>query len=351
MRKAGALESERKTRAVRRGLDFLYDTACDPDSFESYGFDLLFCFHCISSTSQSTKLRAAARRMGRERARRWRREHKVVQPDVGAEEVFQLVFGSLAADSLGIRDASLRPQLRQAARRFSARDYFWFDPLVESPPEDAPECCACGVSSPRGRVRCCGCRKKLRMMGRYGAYIDALIVSYVGERHGVMLGARYADVLRWLPSMRPYRGYEGGNNKDFYWTAYAVTHVVYTLNGYSAYKLSPRWLPDEFAFLCEHLKQLIALEDAETAGEFLDNLKSFGLADEHPLIKEGTEFIINAQNADGSWGDAASDDIYERYHSTYTALNGIRDYARRRQALCFPKLKPLLNQFTSPALP
>ncbi len=345
MRKTKALESEPKAQAVRRGLDFLYRTACDPESFESYGYDLLFCFHCISSTSRSAKLGAAARKMGRERARQWRREHKFVPPDVNAEEVFQLAFGSLAADHLGVCDASLKPQIRQAAKRFNARDYFWFEPTLEAPPENVPEYCACGVENPRGRLRCRGCRKGLKLLGRYGVWIDALIASYIGERYGVRLGASYTDVIKWLPFMRPYRGYDDGNNQEFYWTAYAITHVVYTLNDYSAHNLSPRWLPDEFAFLCEHLNELIALKDPETAGEFLDNLKSFGLTDDDALIRQGTEYVLSAQNADGSWGDVDAEDIYERYHSTYTALNGIRDYAPRREALCFPRLKPLLTRW------
>ncbi|HEX7998455.1 MAG TPA: hypothetical protein VF528_08705 [Pyrinomonadaceae bacterium] len=344
MRQHERPESKHKEQAVLGGLEFLYRTACDAGSFESYGYDLLFCFHCISSTSQSVKLRKTARRMGRERARHWRREHKLVPPDVNAEEVFQLVFGSLAADCLGVCDPSLKPQLRRAARCFTARDYFWFEPTLESPPENVPEYCACGADNPRGRLRCRGCRKGLKMLGRYGVWIDALIASYVGERYGVRLGASYRDVITWLPFMRPYRGYDGGKNHEFYWTAYAVTHVVYTLNGYSAYSLFPRWLPDEFAYLCGHLKELIALKDPETAGEFLDNLKSFGLNDDDALISSGTEFVLSAQNADGSWGDVKSEDIYERYHSTYTALNGIRDYAPRPQGLCFPKLLPLLKR-------
>lgn len=347
MRKTTRAESERKAQAVLRGLEFLYRTACDPCSFESYGYDLLFCFHCIASTSQSAKLRTLARKMGRERARVWRREHKAVAPDVNAEEIFQIVFGGLAADCLGVHDSALKPQLRQAAKRFTARDYLWYDPTLESPPENVPEYCACGADNERGRLRCRGCRKVLKMLGRYGVWIDALIASYIGERYNVRLGASYADVIGWLPFMRPYRGYDGGNNHEFYWTAYAVTHVVYTLNGYSAYDLSPRWLPDEFEFLCQQLAELIALKDSETTGEFLDNLKSFGLADDDVLIRNGTEFVLSVQNADGSWGDADAEDIYERYHSTYTALNGIRDYAPRPQGLCFPKLLPRLRRWTA----
>jgi hypothetical protein len=138
-------------------------------------------------------------------------------------------------------------------------------------------------------------------------------------------------VIRWLPAMRPYRGREGGANPEFIDEVYAVSHVVYTQSEYSAYRLSPRLLPDEFDFLKANLKEAIALRDPETMGEFLDSLKSFGLADSDPLIRTGVEYLLATQNADGSWGDAKAKDIYRRYHPTWAAIDGLRDYKWRRR--------------------
>jgi len=166
----------------------------------------------------------------------------------------------------------------------------------------------------------------------------------MGERYGVKLGASYGDAIRWLPTMRPYpplsRGYD-----DFIWAVYAVTHVVYTLNGYSTYRLSPRWLPAEFEFLKDSLDDIIELQDTDAAGEVLDSLKSFGLSDRHPLIRRGVDFLLATQNADGSWGDVEAEDIYDRYHPTLTAVNGLRDYAWTKQALVFPELVPELRRW------
>ena len=62
------------------------------------------------------------------------------------------------------------------------------------------------------------------------------------------MGASLADVVNWLPRLRTYPKYDDDNNDDFGWAVYAVTHVVYALSDYNFYRLSPGWLPQEYAF-------------------------------------------------------------------------------------------------------
>ncbi len=47
--------------AIRRGLAFIYTTACEPANFYSYGSAYLCCFYCISATSRDSELRRMAR--------------------------------------------------------------------------------------------------------------------------------------------------------------------------------------------------------------------------------------------------------------------------------------------------
>jgi hypothetical protein len=337
-------QAERR-RAIQRGMEFVYRTACEPENFDVYGFDYLFCFNWIFSTSKDKYLRDMALEMGQERARFWRRTHSALPRDIDADTITHFVFASDAADRLGFRDKAIKAEIRGAAEGFSARDYFWFDPVSEPPSRDVPESCECGADNPRGRRSCGSCKEPLTMMSRYEVWLVALIRSYVGERYGVKLGARYLDVLKWLPSLRPYCGPENGHYPDFVWAVYAVTHVVYTLNDYGVYNLSRNWLPYEFAFLKKHINEAITMEDPETMGEFLDSLKSFSLPDSHPLIRQGEEFILSRQNADGSWGEMDVDDIYDRYHPTIAALDGLRKYSWRGLGLSFPSVMPLLEEW------
>jgi hypothetical protein len=163
------------------------------------------------------------------------------------------------------------------------------------------------------------------MRSRYDIFQDALITAYTGERAGIILGARFRDVLRWLPSMRPYPPAEA-KWREYYSGVYTITHVIYTYNEYSQYRVSRNCFPQEFAHLYSHLRQAAADQDPETMGEFLDSLRAFGLDNHDRLIRTGIEYLLGSQNPDGSWGAQQGADIYARYHPTWTAIDGLRDY-------------------------
>ena len=313
--------------AVRRGLDFIYLTARDASNFEVYGSDYLWCFYTVGESVSDPVVRAAAWRMGLERARHWRRTHRRLPEDADAHTVIDYAFGADAADSLGLKDPGLKLQIRRAAARFGAHDFMLFDPRAEPPPRDVPaECEVDRAWHPRGASVCRRCGRALKMRTPQDVWYDALITAYVGERYGVRLGASYAEVLGWLPSLRPHAG---PDSPEFYDTVYAVTHVVYTLNDYGQRRVPASLLPEEFAFLKSNLRAAVAAEDADMLGEFMDTLRAFGLTDADAEIREGAEYLLARQNADGSWGDPRERDIYKRYHPTWNAVAALSDYAWR----------------------
>ncbi|MBZ5607695.1 MAG: hypothetical protein LAP38_05515 [Acidobacteriia bacterium] len=324
-------EADRR-RAVGRGLQFIIGRARDPKVFGEYGADLLWCLYSIASTSADPELSQTAWTAARERAREYRRLNPVLPEDIGPDDLATLANGSYSADMIGVRDDALKEQIRRAATRFTPQDYLWYDPVREPPPSDVPDTCArCGLTNRRGAKVCRRCGATLKMQSRYDIWLDSLITTWLGERYGVSMGARYSDVIRLAPLMRPYR--QRANNPEFVNMVYAVTHVVYTLNDYSKSRLSPRCLPDEFNFLKASLTEAIALKDPETMGEFLDSLRAFGLTESDPLIRTGMDYVLRTQNPDGSWGEVNTPDSYGSYHPTWTAVDGLREY-RWKDVLC-----------------
>ncbi len=328
--------------AIQRGLAYIYQVASDPKNFAEYGHDLLWCFYTISATAKNPELRKRASEMGHERALEWRRIHPGVPPDSDADDISDLVFGSDAADRLGVADPAMKEQLRRAAAQYAAIDFLGFDPTREPPPSDLPrQCGKCDRHNVRGANVCAKCGEPLIMRNRYDVWSDALINTYTGDIYGVTLGAHYPDVLRWISVMRPYPARNTLTLSAFYDVAYAITHVIYTLNNYGMYRLSPAWLPQEYRYLKDNLQEAVKQEDPETLGEFLDTLRAFGLTDSHELIRTGVAYVLSKQNADGSWGDPGDTDVYHRYHSTWTAIDGLRQYAWRGTRLSFPVSRAL----------
>src|ERR1035437_4011771 len=291
-------EMVQRQEAVLRGLRFIYRNSLEGDNFEDWGGDYLWCFHCVASTSADARLRALAREMGATLALKWRGEQQALPELADAGEVGYYMSMIDVSSRLGIDNHGLGEHVRQGSHRFTARDYLGFDPVREAPPGGA--------------------------RSRYDVWCDALVLTYTGDGCGIPMGASYVDVLRWLPRMRPYGGPADGEFRDM---VLAITHLVYTLNDYNRYRLSPEWLPDEFEFLRENLKVPVAAGDAELLGEFVDCLRAFGLPDSDGVVRSGVEYLLASQNADGSWGDVDEPDVHTRYHTAWTAIDGLRDYA------------------------
>jgi len=330
--------------SIKRGLDFIYRIASKPEGFDNYGSLLICCFALIGATSRDASLRQLARSRAQKLAQRWSRLHPVVPPDATADLVLDFVLVRYALSRLGLRDVAFNTQIRTAAERFSGQDLLGFNPVSEPPANDLSYRCDCGRKNQRGRTFCKQCRRRLEIQSRYRVWMEALVKTYVSERCGILFGARYLDVLKWLPTMRPYP--VGANeNVEFLRDAiYAVTHIVYTLNDYSTYRLSPRWLPREFAFLQANVAGACERKDPEVLGELLDSLKAFGLRASHPLIMRGTGYLLAEQNEDGSWGDPDEESIRTRCHTTWTAIDGLRTYAWRGERLSRPEIKSILKR-------
>lgn len=332
--------------AIERGLTFIYRLGQKQKCFANYGSFLVCCFALLAATSRNPKLRLLGRERAKEFLERWSLLHPFLPADAGSDLLFEFILIHYARRRLGLRDTASATAIKRAVHNFSASDLLGFDPVKEPPPNDLPYRCDCTFQNTRGRKVCKQCKCRLRMRSRYRVWMEALANTYVAERSGMLFGAGYADVLKWMPAMRPYPTDEDDEEllRD---AIYAVTHVVYTLNDYGTYRLSHRWLPREFAFLKANVKSACTRKDPEILGELLDSLQAFGLTVTHPLIEHGTKYLLAEQNKDGSWGDTSEKNIRTRCHTTWTAIDGLRAYSWRGERLSRPAVKAGLNGWST----
>jgi hypothetical protein len=301
--------TEDRDRAIERGLRFIYSTAMDAGAFRDYGSDLLFAFVNIATSNGNRRLAALARTMGRERAIEWRRQRGKIPQNADADTLSDLMYGSYSASRLGVTDRAFDRALLVQAARFSPKDYLGFDPVREPPPGDFP-----GYS-------------------RHALFFYAMVSSYFGEQFGTPLEGRYSDVLQWLPEMRPYAAHRY-DDRDYYDAIYMVTHVVYTFNHYNLSRVSPACFPAEFEYLRANLRAAIQDHDPETLGEYVDSLRAFGMDYADAGLRDATEYLLSAQNQDGSWGDPTDPNAYNRYHTTWTGQGALQEFTWTKVLPC-----------------
>lgn len=335
-----------RDRAVYRGLRYVERTTRTPVGAASLGSALLYALSFMATTAADAYVRAYARRLALRSYAFWKWNQGRLPDDAGADTICEFVHAIGALERLGVRFPALKRRLRRAARRFEASAYLWFNPEREAPPTDVPEPCACGATNPRRTRRCVNpdCRSKLEPMSPLRLWTLSLTSAYCGDRNGVPFGVEYEDMMRWLPQMRCYQPLRRGV-APFYDSVYAISHVVYTLNDYGIWLLDPRLLPHEYEFLVEHLESALAVGDPDMVGEFMDSLRAFGLDHDDAHVAAGLEFLIASQNRDGSWGTQEPDLDYPRFHATWAALDGLRDFAWRGYGLSYPRLAPSLARW------
>jgi hypothetical protein len=86
-------------------------------------------------------------------------------------------------------------------------------------------------------------------------------------------------------------------------------------------------LPEEYAVLETSLQEAIAARDEDMLGEIMDGLRAFGVTNQNETMRAGMEYLLADQNANGSWGNPADQDIYSLYHPTWCAVTGLSEIA------------------------
>src|SRR6476619_7104926 len=193
-----------RNTAIVRGLDFIYRFGTTPNCFANYGSFLICCFALVAATSRNAKLRWLGRDRAKQLLRRWSDMYPSMPAGASSDLLHEFVLVQYAQRRIGLRDPAVALAVKLTARNFSALDLLGFDPRKEPPPSDLPYPCDCTFQNTRGRKACKQCKRRLRMRTRYKVWMEALANTYVAERSGVVFGAGYEDVLKWLPVMRPY---------------------------------------------------------------------------------------------------------------------------------------------------
>src|SRR5919202_1687877 len=101
-----------RERAIQRGMEFIYDIACNPKHFSECSDDLLYFFYHVALTAKDKKLKKLARNMGKESFSRWQYNHCSLPLQADADTIIEYFHQASTAEQYGVRNKTLKQQLR-----------------------------------------------------------------------------------------------------------------------------------------------------------------------------------------------------------------------------------------------
>jgi hypothetical protein len=176
--------------------------------------------------------------------------------------------------------------------------------------------------------------------------LDALVDLYFLKHLGFALPVPYIKVVARALTF-PFKSLVELGGVRFDSQSYLVTHTIYVLSDFDLYALDPAKLKRHVSYLKTHLDYYVDMDDVETVGEFGDCLKILGFDYQDAAVRKVVSHLLSWQNADGSFGAMKDVDAYVRYHSTWTAFNGILEYRFSGRGPHRAEIKALLEKINT----
>jgi hypothetical protein len=297
---ASSAERERND-AARRGYVWLAGYLADDANADSLGWDAVQIG--LEPAVTSPALREPGRAWLDRHGRRFAKVVLETTMPLDTEETLDLLRLAAEAERLGLDPAPLRARLRETFDGLRDPDgVLGFEPLEA----DA----IAGASTEE--------------------VFDLLLATYVVERArvlGLWPGGRFglADLLPVL-ARRPVPR-SPADPEAFRDHVYLLTHVAYVLDDYGRLRRRRSDAPWVYDGLARVFPEVLADRDVELVAEIVDVFRGVdGAPGASRILRDGTRFLLESQNADGSWGDwQGLEDPYDRAHFTWCAATALRE--------------------------
>ena len=79
-------------------------------------------------------------------------------------------------------------------------------------------------------------------------------------------------------------------------------------------------------FLSDAFGVALIRRNPDALGEFLDTLATFGAPYDDPRMRRAQARLLTLQQSDGAWRTGAHETGFNRFHPTWTAIDGLREH-------------------------
>ena len=191
-------------------------------------------------------------------------------------------------------------------------------------------CRKCGVF--RKGKQCTKCKSKVSRIIDSECIVHSMVWSSILHDVGADPAqfkdytASVLDTVELIPKLRPWADYSDIHFQGFLLQGYLITHFVFIMSNWGAYRLPRALFEPEFSHITRNMYGAVANKHVDLVGEFIYTLRLLGAPDNHPAIVEGTNFLLDTQRT-------RRDDFYEhdepfhvRFHTAYCVLYGLGEW-------------------------
>ncbi len=156
-------------------------------------------------------------------------------------------------------------------------------------------------------------------------FLEKADVAYPGK---FPVSYRLLDILRYLKT-KPLANFaeDSADPSQAMQSVFLATHIAYVMSDYSRLKLDEEDAPWLYEYLRKNFQGAMQSGVVDVVAEIVDVFRSLGYTEKNSdIVRTGTEFLLERQNEDGSWGEVNVDEqsAYDNMHPTSSAIWALR---------------------------
>ncbi len=327
-----------RDQAVLKGLRWMNEFLDDEKNFREIGLDTVYIFMELSATSANANIRKEAKVAANKFALRMQKHYLELNPAMLKHNKKKVELLDLLSEAklLGLNPQPLK-ELAETVfnKKFSKNGSISRERKKEVTAYDELETLLKKSSETEVFYI---------LMDAYS--MEKADVAYPDNRFSLSL--QLTDILRYLKN-RPFVSHneDKSENKElFYDHAFLATHIAYIFSNYGRLKLREQDAPWLYTYLRSNFHAVLAEEDVELVGEFIDVFRSLGFSEENDaMVRSGTLMLLRSQNPDGSWCNWQEFEFpYDAIHCAWCAVMGLRERTFLENTPYHRRIREILNQ-------
>ncbi|MBN2354458.1 hypothetical protein JXO59_00010 [candidate division KSB1 bacterium] len=300
-----ALLLQKRDQAAIRGIRWMDDFLRDDEHFRTMPFEAYHFFFVCAGTSTHPEIAAMAGKMARQYEPRLKDLVLQMEEPLDRHVFLQLLELITKPDANASNDAALIAKAQRSFPENNDDTNIYGRELDHLDQEELID---------------------IFYVLLHAYFLEKADVAYPGQ---FPVSYRLLDILRYLKT-KPLENFtkDAADPSQAMQGVFLTTHIAYVMSDYSRLKLHEEDAPWLYEYLRKNFHGAMQSGVVDVVAEIVDVFRSLGYTEENSdIVRTGTEFLLERQNEDGSWGEVNVEEqsAYDNMHPTSSAIWALRD--------------------------